>query len=171
MLAKINRGTSEPAAEVLYIHGSKAMIIENHNKVWVFFYGTFMSARVLREHGIACDQTFPAKLNGYALSIRPRVNLKTKSESAVYGGLALVSHEALSVLYDGLRQNFKIVYNPYAVIAELPDGTMRPTLCFISSDIPDSDPDPSYVHELSECAKEMQAPNDYIKLILGFVHS
>ena len=145
------------------------MRIENQNKVWVFFYGTFMSARVLREHGIACDQTFPAKLNGYVLSIRPRVNLKPKSESAVYGGLALVSHEELSVLYDGLRQNFKIIYNPFAVLAELPDGSIRPTLCYISPDIPDADPCPSYVHELVKCAKEMQAPEGYIKLIEGSI--
>lgn len=144
------------------------MANDKQQKAWVFFYGTFMSARVLREHGIDCDQTFAAKLNGYEISIRPRVNLKPKSGSAVYGGLALVNHEALAALYDGLRRDFKLVYNPYAVMAELPDGTMRPALCFISSHVPDADPDPSYIHELAECAREMLAPESYIKLIKSY---
>jgi hypothetical protein len=55
--------------------------------VWVFFYGTFMSAKVLRRHGIACEVTYSAKLTGYSLSIRPRVNLTKKTEKNVYGGM------------------------------------------------------------------------------------
>jgi len=34
------------------------------NNVWVFFYGTFMCARILRHHGLNCDATFPAKVAG-----------------------------------------------------------------------------------------------------------
>ena len=43
--------------------------------VWVFFYGTFMSTKILQEYGINCAVTIPAELNGYELAIRPRVNL------------------------------------------------------------------------------------------------
>ncbi len=31
-------------------------------KVWVLFYGTFMSARILREYGIECEETIPASV-------------------------------------------------------------------------------------------------------------
>ena len=62
----------------------------------VFFYGTFMSSRVLKEHGIECDLTLPAKLSGYRLSIRPRVNLHPQPDEAVYGGLAEVTHAELA---------------------------------------------------------------------------
>lgn len=146
----------------------KPMKNQKHQKAWIFFYGTFMSARVLREHGIDCDQTFSAKLNGYQLSIRPRVNLRLNSESAVYGGLALVSHEEIFSLYDGLKRDFKIVYHPYAVLVEMPDGSTRPALCFISPHIPDAVADPSYVNELAQCAREMQAPENYLKHIMTF---
>ena len=145
------------------------MTNDKQQKVWVFFYGTFMSVRVLREHGIAVDQTFAAKLNGYELSIRPRVNLKSKPGAVVYGGLAFVKHDELSALYDGLRRDFEIVYNSCAVMAELPDGTVRSALCFISPHIPDADPDPLYVQELAKCAKEMLAPEGYIKRIKDFI--
>ena len=145
------------------------MTTDTQQKDWIFFYGTFMSARVLREHGMEVDQTFAAKLNGYELSIRPRVNLKPKLGSVVYGGLALASSDAISALYDGLRRDFKIVYAQCAVVAELPDGSKRPALCFISPHIPDADPDPSYVKELAECAREMLAPEGYIKQIKDFI--
>ncbi len=31
-------------------------------KVWVLFYGTFMSARILGEYGIECEETIPASV-------------------------------------------------------------------------------------------------------------
>lgn len=137
-------------------------------KAWILFYGTFMSARVLRQHGIDCDTTYPAKLSGYSLSIRPRVNLAPKSESYSYGGLALVSHDEILALYGDLKNQFSIVYHPYPVIAELPDGSMRAALCFISSSIPDATPDSGYINEMVECAREIQAPESYISHIKSF---
>ena len=112
----------------------------------VFFYGTFMSSRVLQEHGIACDSTLPAKVSGYRLSIRPRVNLHLQADEAVYGGLAEVTHAELSSLYDGLRTTFGINYHPFPVLAQLANGNFEPALCYLSFDIPDAPPDPNYLH-------------------------
>jgi hypothetical protein len=75
------------------------------NKVWVFFYGTFMSARILKEHGICCDKTFSAKLSGYSLSIQPRVNLIKNQEATSFGGLALIEQEELANLYESVKKN------------------------------------------------------------------
>jgi hypothetical protein len=141
---------------------------EKSERAWIFLYGTFMSARVLRDHGIDCDTTHPARLNGYRLSIRPRVNLTPSPDSQVFGGLALVSHEEISSLYDGLRKDFQVIYNPYGVMAEMLDGTIKPALCFISTHMPDAAPDSTYVNELAECAREMLAPECYINHINGF---
>ncbi|ASC72585.1 hypothetical protein XM38_035430 [Halomicronema hongdechloris C2206] len=137
-------------------------------KTWIFFYGTFMSAQVLRQHGIDCPETYAARLSGYALSIRPRVNLTPSPESWTYGGLAFISHGEIASLYEDLKQQFGIVYHPYPVVAELSDQTMRAALCFISPNIPDAAPDGSYVDELSKCAEEMGAPKSYIDHIQSF---
>lgn len=139
------------------------------HRTTVFFYGTFMSSRILKEHGIQCDRTLPAKLCGYRLSIRPRVNLHAQADAAAYGGLAEVTHAELASLYDGLRTTFGISYHPFPVLAQLADGSFKPALCYLSSNIPDAPPDPAYVRELAECARELSAPESYIRHIPSFL--
>lgn len=75
------------------------------SKVWVFFYGTFMSAKILRQYGLDCEKSYPAKISGYSLTIRPRVNLLKRSESTSYGGLALVKHSELASLYQEFKKH------------------------------------------------------------------
>lgn len=140
------------------------------NNVWVFFYGTFMSAEILRGYGINCKETVSAKLNGYELSIRPRVNLHKKRGAVSYGGLACISPQDISRLYDDLIDKFGISYFPYPVLAELADGSFRAALCYISFDIQDSAADPEYVNELARCAIELDAPSQYIEHIMSFIH-
>ena len=137
-------------------------------KVWVFFYGTFMSARILREYGIECEETIPAKLNGYELSISPRVNLKKNDACVSYGGLAHISHQDISRLYGDLITKFGITYNPYPVIAELANSNFKPALCYISSDIEKSSADSAYVEEMVQCAIELEAPEAYVRHIKSF---
>lgn len=137
---------------------SASLQLDRMHRTTVFFYGTFMSSRVLKEHGIQCDLTVPAKLSGYRLSIRPRVNLHPQPDADAYGGLAEVTHSELASLYDGLRTTFGINYHPFPVLPELANGRLGPALCYLSFDIPDAPPDPSYVQALAECAKELSAP-------------
>jgi hypothetical protein len=143
--------------------------LDTMHRTTVFFYGTFMSSRVLKEYGIQCDQTLPAKVSGYRLSIRPRVNLRPEPDAAAYGGLAEVTHSELASLYDDLRTTFGINYHPFPVLAELANGRFQPALCYLSFDIPDAPPDPGYVGALAECAKELSAPESYIQHILSFL--
>ena len=139
-------------------------------KATVFFYGTFMSAHILREHGINCEVTRAAQLCGYELSIRPRVNLHRRPDCSVFGGLAEVTHRDLESLYGGLRDTFGVTYHPFPVLAQLADETFEPALCYLSQDIQDSSPDPSYVRSLAECAAKLSAPESYIQHILSFLH-
>lgn len=137
-------------------------------KVWVFFYGTYMSAKILRQYGLSCDTTYPAQVSGYTLEIQPRVNLVKNSESNSHGGLALVDHVELKNLYQNVRDTFGQTYWPYPVLAETPDGLIRQALCFISEPFSLGDPDSSYIDEMKECAKEMHAPESYILHIESF---
>jgi len=139
------------------------------DNAWIFFYGTFMSVGVLRDHDIQCETTIPAKLDGYELTIRPRVNLTKNESSASYGGLAHISHRDISRLYQELDDVFGITYFPYAVMADLADGSSRPALCYIAFDIPDSAPDRDYINQMARCAKELEAPHDYIDHIMSFI--
>jgi len=130
-----------------------------------------MSARILRQHGINCNTTYPAKLNGYALSIRPRVNLTPSVTSTSYGGLALLSHLDIETLYSNLKRDFDIDYFPHPVIVELPDNSTRSALCYLCSEISDEAPNPEYINEMQICAKELDAPESYISHIKSFNES
>ncbi|BHH82363.1 gamma-glutamylcyclotransferase family protein [Desulforhopalus sp. 52FAK] len=138
------------------------------NDVWVFFYGTFMSARILKQHGINCEKTYPAKVSGYSLSIKPRVNLERSAEHNCYGGLALVRHNELTELYTKVHQTFGQAYYPYPVMAEMDNGLFRQALCFISEEFDFGDPEPDYINEMNQCANEMNAPRSYILHIESF---
>ena len=137
--------------------------------VWIFFYGTFMSARILREYGIKCAATIPAKLHGYELSVRPRVNLRNDDTAVSYGGLAHISHLEIEQLYRDLNDRFGITYYPYPVFAELAGGSSKPALCYLAFAIEDSPADTSYVSELARCARELEAPESYIDYIKSFM--
>ncbi len=138
------------------------------SKVWVFFYGTFMSSRILKKNGIECEETFPAKICGYSLTIRPRVNLIYCEDSCCYGGLAFVEHGALRHLYQEVHRLYGQMYYPYPVMAELDKDLFRQALCFISEPFDSGTPEPQYINEMIECAKEMDAPNSYIEHIKSF---
>ncbi len=136
--------------------------------VWVFFYGTFMSSKILRKNGIECKETFPAKISGYSLIIRPRVNLIPSDNTYCYGGLAFVEHIELKSLYQEVHRQFGQIYYPYPVMAELENGLYRQALCFISEPFDSGNPDSQYIKEMIECVKEMNAPNSYIEHIKSF---
>ncbi|MCH8979653.1 MAG: gamma-glutamylcyclotransferase [Armatimonadetes bacterium] len=97
--------------------------------MWVFFYGTFMSARVLREHGVDCESTVPAVLNGHRLTISPRANLVADPGAVAYGGLALLRDEETDSLYKGLEDDYSLVYKPQSVVTKTFEGDDRAALC------------------------------------------
>lgn len=134
----------------------------------VFFYGTFMHERVLRAHGIDHGPTRPARLRGYRLTIRPRANVVEDDSQVTYGAVATMTSRELGRLYDSLRNDFGVDYEPEAVQVELRDGEMCEVQCYMSSSIGDDDPDPEYIVELIRCASELGAPREHLDTIASF---
>ncbi|HMT09768.1 MAG TPA: gamma-glutamylcyclotransferase [Pyrinomonadaceae bacterium] len=137
-------------------------------RIRVFFYGSFMSTAVLRQHKADVSCAVSAKLDGYQLSVRPRATLEKRNGSVVYGSLAFIKACDVSRLYEQLRSDFGITYRPFPVQVEIYDGTSRDAVCFISYDEQVVVADPSYVRELAECAKDLKVPDDYIRHIMSF---
>lgn len=136
--------------------------------VWVFFYGTFMSRDVLIAHGVTPTSVVPARLDGFELYIRPRVNLKPCDRSCVYGSVAAVTHEELSRLYTHLEEVFGVKYSPQPVLACALDGTVRPALCYIASHMDDAPATRDYVNELAEVVRAAGLPEWYAEFVESF---
>jgi hypothetical protein len=133
----------------------------NEKRVWIFFYGTFMDASVLKEQGINSPRVIPARLSGYQIYIRPRVNLVPADRSFVYGSLAQLTHDEITELYAGLKQRFNLKYFPEAVLAETLDGNFRPALCYVAPRMDESPPDPEYIHQMGAAARAAALPEWY----------
>ena len=136
-------------------------------RVWVFFYGTFMSAGVLIEHGITPGHIIPARLNGFELSIRPRVNLMRSERSCVYGAMTEVTHD-LARLYSDLEAHFGLKYLPEPVLIEAFDGTVRPVLCYIAPHMDDAPAMSDYVGQLAEAVRAAGLPEWYSEFVESF---
>ena len=135
---------------------------------WVFFYGTFMSSKILKGFGVVCKETYPAKLEGFKLVINHRVNLEKDDTSTVYGSLVNISNKDVSKLYNEIKNKFNIEYHPQGVKVNLMTGETKPVICYISSDKDNSTPDPNYIKEMIDCAAELNFPEEYIQHIKSF---
>jgi len=137
-------------------------------RVWVFFYGTFIDIDVLAEHGAAASEAVSAKVGGFELTIGPRVNLIVSDRSCVYGGLVAVTHEDLARIYAGLEERFGVTYLPEAVLAETLDGMVRPALCYIAAHMTAGPADQAYVGQLAECVRALGLPEWYAAHVESF---
>ena len=137
-------------------------------RVWVFFYGTFMNADVLARHGVRAREVIPARLRGFELTIRPRVNLTPSDRSCAYGAVVAVTHTELDRIYAGLREQFGLVYNPQAAVAETLDGRLRPALVYVADSMTDAAPDRAYVTELAACVRGHGLPEWYALHVESF---
>lgn len=137
-------------------------------RTWVFFYGTFMNADVLARHGVFPVEVVPAKLTGFALSIRPRVNLAKSVDAVAYGALALVSQAELDGIYSGLERDFGLVYEPETVLAETMAGARLAARCYIAPVMSAGPADPNYVRELAACVRAHGLPESYAVHVESF---
>src|SRR5712692_8063156 len=133
------------------------------SRVWVFLYGTFMHPRVLAEYDVTASQVVPARLGGFALSIRPRITLVRSDRSCVYGVIAAVTHEEIKKLFSDLEE--RSGYLPEAVLAETLDGTLRPALCYVAPPMGDSLAEQDYLDQLAASVREMGLPEWYARYI------
>lgn len=137
-------------------------------RVRVFFYGTFMNVGVLAEHGVTAGEAVPARVGGFELTIRPRVNLIASDRSCGYGGLVAVTHDDLARIYSGLEERFGLTYLPEAVLAETLDGALRPALCYIAPHMAAGPADGAYVKHLAVCVRGLGLPEWYALHVESF---
>ena len=138
--------------------------------VSVFFYGTFMDPKVLASYGISAKEVLPARLIGFELCIRPRVNLVASKGGVVYGAVTSVTPDDLDKIYSDLKNRYGVKYLPEPVVAEMLAGprNFQPALCYIASHMPPAPPAPEYVKELASCVRALNLPETYALHIESF---
>ena len=131
--------------------------------VTVFFYGLFMDADALRSKGVRPANVRPASLSGYAIRIGNRATLVRDPRSRAHGLLMDLAQPEIDSLYSGPGLE---AYRPEPVVAEMPDGSQIPAVCFnlVTPPSPD-EANPQYAGKLRELARHLLLPPDYIEHI------
>ena len=135
----------------------------SERRVEAFFYGLFMDAAVLREHGVVPVNPRRAYVDGLALRIGERATLVPSPGGRAYGMLIALTVADLDRLYTapGLTQ-----YRPEAVLVQPLDGSPTPALCYNLAETPGPDEhNPAYAARLQEVLRELQFPPAYVAAI------
>jgi hypothetical protein len=142
---------------------------ETLKRVWVFFYGTVMHPDVLAgEFDITPAEVVPARLGGFELRVRGRVNLVRSERSYAYGALASITYPEIDRLYAYIEENFGLKYLPEPVLAETLDGVYRLALCYIVPHMEDAPANPAYVTQLAGCVRALGLPEWYAAHVESF---
>ena len=136
----------------------------------VFFYGTLMSPDVLRdEFGVESRLVGAARLEGYRLTVNPRVNLESSCDEAVYGSIISVSATDVARLYKQLHAQFGLIYRPVEIDAVIDADQRHPAVVYITDKMEPGQPDADYVRQLADCARALEHPDHYVTHIESFL--
>jgi cation transport regulator ChaC len=138
-------------------------------RVWVFFYGSYMSPDVLAEVGLRPPSFEVARLDGCDIVIAPRANLVPEGGAAVYGVLAEATHDELRRLYAHAQDVLGEVYLPEAVLVQTADLKWRTALCYIAPEMESRPPERAYVERIVAAAKRFAFPRWYLDRLARFV--
>ena len=149
-------------------------------RIATFFYGSFMDVRVLQRVDVNVSGLERAMLPGFAIELRPRVNLHRSDRHVVHGAVVWVTHEELDRLYALNPADLHargvtvpagdpaVVYRPEAVNVILGDGSWRAALCYIADWLEPADPSAEYVESVVAAARALGHPDWYIAHLQRF---
>ena len=137
-------------------------------KVWVFFYGSFMSPAVLAKADVRPTDLQKARLDGWELTIAPRATLMPAPGRSVHGILARLTHAELGQLYGKDFFGFG-TYLPEAVLVTPASGNPLPGITYISWRLEGGKPTGEYVEKILSVAREHSFPEDYVRHIQSFI--
>ena len=135
----------------------------------VFFYGSYINFKVLKEVDINQRAFEVGCINGFELIISPLANLKPKHDGVVYGILTQLTHSELDRLYqEHARGKLGGDYLPEAVTVYLRNGIYTSALCYISHNMEKKKADAGYVERILQPAKAYGFPQWYLDHISAF---
>lgn len=124
----------------------------------VFFYGLYMDARVLREHGVQPNEPRRACADGQALRIGRRATLVASEGEHAHGMVYALTAAELARLYGapGLED-----YRPVPLRVRTEDGCDLPVTCYVLPEAPaPGEADTAYAERLRTVLRELGFPTD-----------
>jgi hypothetical protein len=137
-------------------------------RIWVFFYGSFMSPDVLAKADVRPTDLRKARLDGWELTIAPRATLVPSPGRSVYGVAGRLTHAELERLYTKDWFGFG-TYLPEAVLVNDTARGSWPAVTYVSWQLEGGKPTGDYVEKILSVARERAFPEEYVRHIESFL--
>jgi hypothetical protein len=137
-------------------------------KVAVFFYGSYMSPRVLEEANLSPETLAAATLEDFEIVIRPLANLVRSEGGCVYGVLAFATHAELERLYAHAREVLGGRYVPIPVVVRTRGGDHVPAFCYVAPALERRPASNDYIDRIVDAANRHGFPASYIVHLESF---
>lgn len=135
----------------------------SERRVTVFFYGLFMDEELLRSKGAKPANVRRASAPGFMLRIGQRATLLPSPGARAFGVLMELTHEEIDRLYSEPSVR---AYRSEAILAELPDGSTTPALCFnLVVEPAPGEHNAEYALKLGDLARRLGLPTAYVDSI------
>jgi hypothetical protein len=139
--------------------------------VWVFFYGSYINFKVLKDVQLVPPRWEVARLMGYDIVIAPRANLTISDAHTVYGIIAQATHSELARLYAHAKDVLGETYLPEAVTVQTMDGKWMPAMTYLCPRMEFRQAEDAYVDRIAQPAREFGFPAWYVDRIESFKQS
>lgn len=139
-----------------------------NDRIWTFFYGSFINLDVLRRIGFAPQSYEVAVLHGYDIQIAATANLVPSDQHCVFGIVAGPTQRELGLLYRYTEDRLGTVYLPRAVLVTTRDGKSRPALCYLAPSVKPERPTNEYLDLIIGPAREYGFPPWYVDRLMSF---
>lgn len=142
----------------------------NHNRVDVFFYGSYMNFDILVNLGISQSEYQVGQLPGYALTIGSAANVVKNGLERVFGIVTQLTHDELDTLYSREAQaKLGAQYLPEPVLVMTANGNIVPSLCYIAYGGVAGVPSAAYIKTILSAAQQYGFPQSYIQHIESYL--
>jgi hypothetical protein len=138
-------------------------------RIDVFYYGLFMDADLLREHGLQPDNPRLARLDDYALVIADRAALVLRPGAQVYGVVMDLTQAELTQLY---AEPSVADYRPEPVLLHMDVGDTIAALCYnLELEEEGTETNRLYASKLHALAGRLGLPESYQEVLRGMAGS
>ena len=135
------------------------------SEIRVFFYGSFMSTKVLRLKGLVPRRTVAARLSGWALVFQPMANVVPAPADEVYGMITTLDRVTLAHAYVGDPLE---TYAPRIVDVHSLEGAAEAVACYVAPPGQPTTPAGDYLAVLVEAAQDHGLPPSWIERLRSY---
>ena len=134
-------------------------------KVWIYFYGSYMDTVTLAGWRVRPLSFEVARLDDWDVTFSPHATLIPRAGDSVYGIVAELAESDVERLYSRTEL---ADYKPVEVIVETATKKLVPAICYVSKPAENLKPSAAYLKLVVDTARKLGFPSAYLEKLSAF---